>query len=473
MHHKPWRLSGADLSDYFNYGFDEISWEAYCYRRRETMDVGSAMKSNVLAFAGMSEDALAGVPVELRAMVMAGANAMMAGGMGPGMGPGMGSGMGPGMQGGMPAGMGGPMGMNTQGGVPPGMLPPGVGMGMNPMMAAEMGMPIGMPGMGMPMNGEMGMGMPGPGGPGGPMMQGQDGPSAGGGPPSGGGGGVSGGVGLGAPSSGATGGTGSGGATADSGNIVVQDGFSGNAEFGGQVRSPQIFNKQPRLNLPQQDFSDTNQGVASRSASAGPNAQSIPGAVQSGTQFRGRGGPGVPSVGAQTSMGVSGGVGLGVGATNLRGRGGFVAGRGRGVPMGMGLGRGMFVGPDGGVPLSLILQVLKTLIDILFLFPIVPQQLPHRPASPLPPNVPTGPRNPGNRYKDRDNNAPEVGGLDYGGGRESRGDTPGEEDRERSRLENRSRRSYNVTDCNLSRKRRSSPSLDDDRDRSSRSSKRR
>jgi len=40
---------------------------------------------------------------------------------------------------------------------------------------------------------------------------------------------------------------------------------------------------------------------------------------------------------------------------------------------------------------------------------------PVRPASPLPPNVPTGPRNQ-NKYKDRDNNAQAVDGLDYGGG---------------------------------------------------------
>lgn len=40
---------------------------------------------------------------------------------------------------------------------------------------------------------------------------------------------------------------------------------------------------------------------------------------------------------------------------------------------------------------------------------------PVRPASPLPPNVPTGPRNQ-NKYRDRDGNAPAVDGLDYGGG---------------------------------------------------------
>lgn len=45
---------------------------------------------------------------------------------------------------------------------------------------------------------------------------------------------------------------------------------------------------------------------------------------------------------------------------------------------------------------------------------IVPPTAPQRPASPLPPGVPTGPRNQ-NKYKDRDNNAPAVDGLDYGG----------------------------------------------------------
>ena len=43
--------------------------------------------------------------------------------------------------------------------------------------------------------------------------------------------------------------------------------------------------------------------------------------------------------------------------------------------------------------------------------------LPVRPASPLPPNVPTGPRNK-NKYKDIDGSAPAVDGLDYGGGKD-------------------------------------------------------
>jgi len=57
--------------------------------------------------------------------------------------------------------------------------------------------------------------------------------------------------------------------------------------------------------------------------------------------------------------------------------------------------------------------------------------VPVRPASPLPPGVPTGPRNQ-NKYKDRDGNAPAVDGLDYGGGKEGMGRrTPSGEPEER------------------------------------------
>ena len=60
-----------------------------------------------------------------------------------------------------------------------------------------------------------------------------------------------------------------------------------------------------------------------------------------------------------------------------------------------------------------------------------PPPAPVRPASPLPPGVPTGPRNQ-NKYKDRDGNAPAVDGLDYGGGKEGMGrTTPSGEPEER------------------------------------------
>jgi len=48
MTDKPWRRPGSDISDWFNYGFDEISWEAYCYRRRELGDIASVLNTNVI-----------------------------------------------------------------------------------------------------------------------------------------------------------------------------------------------------------------------------------------------------------------------------------------------------------------------------------------------------------------------------------------------------------------------------------------
>lgn len=45
---KPWRRPGSDISDWFNYGFDELSWEAYCHRRRETGEIASMLRNNVL-----------------------------------------------------------------------------------------------------------------------------------------------------------------------------------------------------------------------------------------------------------------------------------------------------------------------------------------------------------------------------------------------------------------------------------------
>lgn len=35
---KPWRRPGADLSDYFNYGFNEETWRAYCQKQKQLME---------------------------------------------------------------------------------------------------------------------------------------------------------------------------------------------------------------------------------------------------------------------------------------------------------------------------------------------------------------------------------------------------------------------------------------------------
>ena len=35
---KPWRKPGADLTDYFNYGFNETIWRAYCQKQKMMRD---------------------------------------------------------------------------------------------------------------------------------------------------------------------------------------------------------------------------------------------------------------------------------------------------------------------------------------------------------------------------------------------------------------------------------------------------
>ncbi|KAJ7103162.1 hypothetical protein B0H15DRAFT_196969 [Mycena belliarum] len=112
MTDKQWRRPGSDVSDWFNYGFDELSWEAYCYRRRDLGELANVLKTNVLNFSGMPEEQLTVLPPEVRQMVMTGTTAMMNGAANPAM---MGQGMMmdmSGMMGPMGMGMNGDMGMN-------------------------------------------------------------------------------------------------------------------------------------------------------------------------------------------------------------------------------------------------------------------------------------------------------------------------------------------------------------------------
>ncbi|KAG6855858.1 hypothetical protein H0H87_009975 [Tephrocybe sp. NHM501043] len=111
---KPWRRPGSDISDWFNYGFDEISWEAYCYRRRDLGELANVLKTNVINFAGMQEEQLTALPPEVRQMVMTGTTAMMNGAANSGM-------MGPGVMMDM-SGMMGPMGMGIDMGMGGGMM---------------------------------------------------------------------------------------------------------------------------------------------------------------------------------------------------------------------------------------------------------------------------------------------------------------------------------------------------------------
>jgi pre-mRNA 3'-end-processing factor FIP1 len=87
--HKLWRRPGEDYSDYFNYGFDEFTWETYRLKQQQMSQTIQQQKAE-----------------------MAQMQQMMSGGM-PGMPPMPGAGA--------PAGAPqGPGGMNGMGGMPPG-----------------------------------------------------------------------------------------------------------------------------------------------------------------------------------------------------------------------------------------------------------------------------------------------------------------------------------------------------------------
>jgi len=303
---KAWRRPGSDISDWFNYGFDEISWEAYCYRRRELGDLADVLKTNVVNFSGMPEDQLTQLPPEIRTMVMTGTTAMMANGgapmmqpgMNPMMGPEMGNmNMGPQMIDPMMAGMGGEMGMD------------GVGVGV--------GVGVGAPqqGQGGPMPDQLGGGVEGFGPQGGM------------------------GVGMGIPEYG----------------IQDQSGIQMQQQQQLQQQQQQLQQQQMQPQQLQQQQQQLQQ-------------------QQQQHMYQNMDAPVAPSPPVGPARGIPQGPFRGPRGMMRGGRGGYML-RGR-----------------GGHPTP-----------------------PARPASPLPPNVPTGPRNQ-NKYKDRDNNAQAVDGLDYGGG---------------------------------------------------------
>lgn len=50
---KPWRLPGADQSDYFNYGFDEFTWEMYRQRQSTMANTLATQKAETAQFQQM------------------------------------------------------------------------------------------------------------------------------------------------------------------------------------------------------------------------------------------------------------------------------------------------------------------------------------------------------------------------------------------------------------------------------------
>jgi pre-mRNA 3'-end-processing factor FIP1 len=55
---KPWRKPGADITDYFNYGFTEETWIGYCLKQKR-----QRAENNMLKAAGVGGMPLLGGPV--------------------------------------------------------------------------------------------------------------------------------------------------------------------------------------------------------------------------------------------------------------------------------------------------------------------------------------------------------------------------------------------------------------------------
>ncbi|KAF2121118.1 Fip1 motif-domain-containing protein [Lophiotrema nucula] len=88
---KPWRLPGADQSDYFNYGFDEFTWEMYRQRQTNMQNTLAGQKAEVQQFQQM----FGGMPGNPAPNTTgAGAGGVPGAPTGPGGGGGMGAGMG-------------------------------------------------------------------------------------------------------------------------------------------------------------------------------------------------------------------------------------------------------------------------------------------------------------------------------------------------------------------------------------------
>lgn len=63
---KPWRKPGADITDYFNYGFDEFTWASYCLKKqnmpKEVKGINQEMEQMKAFMDGMPGGGMPGMP---------------------------------------------------------------------------------------------------------------------------------------------------------------------------------------------------------------------------------------------------------------------------------------------------------------------------------------------------------------------------------------------------------------------------
>ena len=85
---KPWRKPGADVTDFFNYGFDEFTWASYCLKQqqmpkeiKEINNQAEQMKAFVEGIPGGGVPGMPGVPTGPAAAGGGGAGAAQVPGM--------------------------------------------------------------------------------------------------------------------------------------------------------------------------------------------------------------------------------------------------------------------------------------------------------------------------------------------------------------------------------------------------------
>ncbi|VDM63080.1 unnamed protein product [Angiostrongylus costaricensis] len=63
MEDRPWRKPGADITDYFNYGFTEDTWNSYCERQKKLrQEYGSQAAANKALFSSITLSNPLGMP---------------------------------------------------------------------------------------------------------------------------------------------------------------------------------------------------------------------------------------------------------------------------------------------------------------------------------------------------------------------------------------------------------------------------
>lgn len=61
---RPWRKPGADITDYFNYGFSEVTWRQYCMKQKTMREeAGQQKKIGVFEMGAASSAAIPPVPM--------------------------------------------------------------------------------------------------------------------------------------------------------------------------------------------------------------------------------------------------------------------------------------------------------------------------------------------------------------------------------------------------------------------------